>query len=242
MHILKYTWSSVTVISISIITISEEILMLCAERYGKCHSKLSVHLSVLVWPCLPTHRRCKRLLFSTKYELSCRRRDFFFRTCDTGKRTALDPRLRPRGQRVRAVWMCSEGNLQSLSFDGLVMPIGNEYQRSIRQEEKIKRRLHSEILESVEVPRHVCLNKKFSVACGTIYSCLPLVLVGETTERSHFNPRRIITGCRAGGGVQGVRRGGRAHMRPEIWCTVPVYLNNANTHMLWSLHGTKKQL
>jgi len=52
-------------------------------------------------------------------------------------------------------------------------------------------------LESVEAPRHVCLNKKFSVACGTIYSCLPLVLVAETTERSHFNPTRIITGWRA---------------------------------------------
>jgi hypothetical protein len=74
------------------------------------------------------------------------------------------------------------------------MAIEDEYQGSIKQKERIKRRLNSEILESVEAPRHVCLNKKFSVACGTIYSCLPLVLVAETIERSHFNPTRIITG------------------------------------------------
>jgi len=77
------------------------------------------------------------------------------------------------------------------------MPIGKGYKRSIRQEERIKPRLNFEILESVEAPRHVCLNKKFSVACGTIYSCLPLVLVAEMTERSHFN--RVKT---RGGGAE----------------------------------------
>ena len=125
------------------------------------------------------------------------------RTRNPSKRGAADPRLRPRGHRnrhylyrlfltvtrVSALWMC----VRRISTN-FYCQYWNEYQRRIRLEERIKQRLNSGTLEGVSAHRHVCLNKKFSAACGTIYGCLPLVLVAEMTLLSGFNPTRITTG------------------------------------------------